>query len=42
MTAPKPVVLCILDGWGHREDRAANAPALAHTPTFDSIMESCP
>ena len=42
MTAPKPVVLCILDGWGHREERAANAPALAHTPTFDSIMESCP
>lgn len=42
MTAPKPVVLCILDGWGYREERAANAPALAHTPTFDSIMESCP
>ena len=42
MTAPQPVILCILDGWGHREERAANAPALAHTPTFDSIMESCP
>jgi 2,3-bisphosphoglycerate-independent phosphoglycerate mutase len=42
MTIPKPVVLCILDGWGHREDRAANAPALAHTPTFDRIIASCP
>jgi 2,3-bisphosphoglycerate-independent phosphoglycerate mutase len=42
MTTPKPVVLCILDGWGHREDRKANAPALAHTPTFDRIMAECP
>lgn len=42
MTTPKPVVLCILDGWGHREERTANAPALAHTPTFDRIMATCP
>ena len=42
MTTPKPVVLCILDGWGHREERQANAPALAHTPTFDRIMATCP
>ena len=42
MTAPKPVILCILDGWGYREDRSANAPAQAQTPTFDHIMESCP
>ena len=42
MTTPKPVVLCILDGWGHREDRRANAPALAHTPTFDRIIATCP
>jgi 2,3-bisphosphoglycerate-independent phosphoglycerate mutase len=42
MTTPKPVVLCILDGWGHREDRTANAPALALTPTFDRIMATCP
>ena len=38
MSAPKPVVLCILDGWGLRERRAANAVALAHTPNFDRIM----
>ena len=39
---PKPVVLCILDGWGLREERAANAPALADTPAYDRIMASCP
>ena len=42
MSAPKPVVLCILDGWGLREEREANAPALADTPTFDRIMATCP
>ncbi|PWR02911.1 2,3-bisphosphoglycerate-independent phosphoglycerate mutase [Meridianimarinicoccus roseus] len=42
MTPPKPVVLCILDGWGARGDTAANAPALADTPTFDRIMATCP
>ena len=26
---PKPVVLCILDGWGHRDETEANAPARA-------------
>ena len=39
---PKPVVLCILDGWGHREDPTANAVALAATPTWDRIMATCP
>ena len=42
MTTPKPVVLCILDGWGYREEREANAPALAHTPNFDRIWTECP
>ncbi|ROU02748.1 2,3-bisphosphoglycerate-independent phosphoglycerate mutase [Histidinibacterium lentulum] len=40
--ARKPVVLCILDGWGLREDREANAPALAETPTFDRLWATCP
>lgn len=40
--APKPVVLCILDGWGARSDAEANAPILAHTPNFDRIMQQCP
>jgi 2,3-bisphosphoglycerate-independent phosphoglycerate mutase len=42
MTIPKPVVLCILDGWGLREDTSANAPALANTPAFDHLMATCP
>ncbi|WP_170763160.1 2,3-bisphosphoglycerate-independent phosphoglycerate mutase [Ruegeria lacuscaerulensis] len=42
MTAPKPVVLCILDGWGLSENTEANAPYLANTPTFDAIMANGP
>ena len=42
MTTPKPVVLCILDGWGIREADDANAPALADTPNFDRILRECP
>lgn len=42
MTAPKPVVLCILDGWGLSDDSPANAPALAATPNFDRIWNDCP
>ena len=30
-----PVVLCIMDGWGHRESASNNAVALANTPNFD-------
>ena len=39
MTTPKPVVLCILDGWGKRAEREGNAPALAATPNFDRVMQ---
>ncbi|MEM7631406.1 MAG: 2,3-bisphosphoglycerate-independent phosphoglycerate mutase [Pseudomonadota bacterium] len=42
MTPPKPVVLCILDGWGLRDETHGNAPALANTPTVDHIMATCP
>ena len=42
MTRPKPVVLCILDGWGINPDTSANAPALAETPNFDRIWAACP
>src|SRR5210317_1390742 len=38
----KPVVLCILDGWGKRDETGANAPALARTPNFDQLMAECP
>ena len=33
----KPVVLCILDGWGLSDDPKGNAPKLANTPNFDRI-----
>lgn len=42
MTTPKPVVLCILDGWGSAEPGEANAPHLAQTPTFDALMAAGP
>ncbi|MFC7702773.1 2,3-bisphosphoglycerate-independent phosphoglycerate mutase [Plastorhodobacter daqingensis] len=42
MTHPKPVVLCILDGWGIGRNPEVSAPAQARTPTFDHIMATCP
>ena len=42
MTIPKPVVLCILDGWGLRDVTENNAVALSNTPTYDRLMEECP
>ncbi len=39
MTTPKPVVLCILDGWGLSDNITGNAPAQAKTPNFDKIMQ---
>lgn len=38
----RPVVLCILDGWGHRDAPEGNAPRLARTPAFDQIMAEYP
>ena len=40
--ALKPVVLCILDGWGLSESREGNAPLLANTPNFDRIWAEEP
>jgi 2,3-bisphosphoglycerate-independent phosphoglycerate mutase len=42
MTPPKPVVLCILDGWGIGPDPATSAPAQARVPTFNHLWASCP
>jgi len=39
---PRPVVLCILDGWGHREETDANAIRQAETPTFDRLYQEAP
>ena len=42
MPAPKPVVLCILDGWGIGTNPAVSAPAQAHVPTFNHLWATCP
>ncbi|RAU24036.1 2,3-bisphosphoglycerate-independent phosphoglycerate mutase [Paramagnetospirillum kuznetsovii] len=39
---PRPVVLCILDGWGWREDSADNAIAQADTPNWDRFLAAYP
>jgi 2,3-bisphosphoglycerate-independent phosphoglycerate mutase len=38
----RPVVLVVLDGWGHREEREGNAIALARTPNWDSLTSRHP
>lgn len=39
---PRPVLLCIMDGWGQRDARDDNAVALAHTPVFDRLRREWP
>ena len=39
---PKPVVLLILDGWGHRDDPADNALAQADIPNFRRLWAERP
>jgi len=41
-TPPKPVVLCILDGWGSRDDADDNAISQGNTPNFDRMTNTCP
>ena len=38
----KPVILCILDGWGIAPDPATSAPDQADTPNFDRLMAQDP
>ena len=42
MSRPKPVLLLILDGWGHREDPTDNAVAQAALPTWHALLRDCP
>ncbi len=42
MIRPKPVLLLILDGWGHREDPADNAVAQAKLPNWHALLRDCP
>src|SRR5256714_1432390 len=39
---PKPVVLCILDGWGERPNGADNAIDKAKTPVWHELMRRWP
>ena len=38
----KPLILCILDGWGIGDGGEYDAIASAHTPNFDRIMDKYP
>ena len=38
----RPLVLAILDGWGHAQPGSGNAVELADTPTFDRLWATCP
>ncbi|WP_341704670.1 2,3-bisphosphoglycerate-independent phosphoglycerate mutase, partial [Ferrovibrio sp.] len=40
--AKKPVILCILDGWGLRDDPANNALAQARLPNYRRLLETRP
>ena len=42
MARPRPVLLLILDGWGHREDNAHNAIAKANAPNWRHLLATYP
>src|SRR6266581_9424003 len=39
---PKPIVLTVLDGWGHRAESKGNAIALARKPAYDRLIKDFP
>src|ERR1043166_6566938 len=39
---PRPVVLCVLDGWGCRAERADNAILQARTPNWHRFLDEDP
>lgn len=41
-SAPRPTVLCILDGWGWRPESENNAIAMARTPNYSRLIAECP
>ena len=38
----KPVVLCIMDGFGKNDSDYGNAIAMAKKPNLDKLMAECP
>ena len=39
---PKPIVLCILDGWGYRAEKENNAIEMADTPVWHNLVKQYP
>ena len=42
MQVHQPVILCILDGWGYRENGADNSISNASTPCWDKLWSTSP
>src|SRR6188508_400837 len=42
VTRPKPILLLILDGWGHRDSPEHNAIAQARCPNWQRLLAECP
>jgi 2,3-bisphosphoglycerate-independent phosphoglycerate mutase len=42
MARPRPILLLILDGWGHRDDSAHNAIAEANLPNWRRLLADYP
>lgn len=39
---PRPIVLCVLDGWGHRDECEDNAVCQARMPVWNRLIAECP
>ncbi len=39
---PRPLVLLVLDGWGHSDDPESNAIHAARSPVWDRLWAECP
>ena len=42
LTIRKPIVLCIMDGWGIKKNIKNNAIGLAKTPNYDELIKNFP
>lgn len=42
MTPKKPVILCILDGWGYRAEKQNNAIEMGNTPIWHELVQKYP
>ncbi len=42
MSQKKPVILCVLDGWGYREQKENNAIETGNTPVWHRLVQNYP